>query len=271
MSKKPPSCEEKITTDALKEDKKPNAPEAEKSPERMLLLDHATLVSVLSHETNGKMSSIVGFAEMGLKGKCDNPDHEFCFETILKSVSAISILIQNLLLHAKIGTEGVPINMKLGMLSNEINKVWNELLPLFTTKSVHFMRNFEVGRKHHYKNEPMFNFDPDTLEWVIRNLIHNALKFSPEEGTITATVRFIKQDGEEYAEVSVADEGVGIPEDELELIFEQFKKSSRTTEKSFGVGLNICKKVIEAHNGTIKATNNKEKGSTFTFTIPLLP
>ena len=113
--------------------------------------------------------------------------------------------------------------------------------------------------------------DRKRLNKVIRELMINAIKFSPNNGIIIISLDIIKNKtkrSEIYFKIS--DSGVGIPEAELNNIFEAFTESTRIKTKAggTGLGLSICKKIIEAHQGKIWATNNKDGGSTFHFTIP---
>jgi signal transduction histidine kinase/CheY-like chemotaxis protein len=109
--------------------------------------------------------------------------------------------------------------------------------------------------------------DPDKITQVLRNLLSNAIKVS-DRGTITIE---IKRDGK-FAQVSVTDEGVGIPEPELKLVFNAFAQSTRTKGKFSGVGLGltISQKIIQAHGGEIWCENIKPYGAKFTFTVPVL-
>lgn len=110
--------------------------------------------------------------------------------------------------------------------------------------------------------------DTNRIGQVLRNLLANAVHFTPEKGTITVSVK--QTDGE--IEVSVADTGIGIPPEELPLIFERFhrvdKARSRDTGGS-GLGLTIAKQLIEAHGGNIRAESIQGEGSKFIFTLPV--
>jgi signal transduction histidine kinase len=110
--------------------------------------------------------------------------------------------------------------------------------------------------------------DPAMIDTVVRNLLQNALKFSKPGGTITITAE--KKDG--VAIISVADTGTGIPAENQHKIFNKF--SSYTTygtarEKGSGLGLLLCKELIEKNNGSIWFTSTPGNGSTFYFTVPL--
>ena len=122
--------------------------------------------------------------------------------------------------------------------------------------------------------------DQNTIIQVVSNLISNAIKFSPRGKTISISFDRIelptthKDSGNELIpaiQVTISDEGIGIPGDELENIFDKFIQSSRTHSESGGTGLGlaICKEIIEEYGGTISATNNPNGGATISFSIPL--
>ncbi|MBN8828721.1 MAG: hybrid sensor histidine kinase/response regulator [Sphingobacteriia bacterium] len=109
--------------------------------------------------------------------------------------------------------------------------------------------------------------DQDRLMQVLRNLFANAIRYM-EKGKIVAE---IKQLSDNIIEVSIADEGIGVPENELKKIFEPFYQSTKTANKAGGTGLGlaICKEIVEAHQGKIWAENNKNKGAKFYCTLPI--
>jgi signal transduction histidine kinase len=110
--------------------------------------------------------------------------------------------------------------------------------------------------------------DPDRLKQVVDNLLSNAVKYSDAGKQVALTVRI----ADKNVEVHVKDEGRGIATDDMSKLFKDFgKTSTRPTagEESTGLGLAICKRIVEAHGGNIWATSEAGKGSTFTFTIPL--
>jgi len=110
--------------------------------------------------------------------------------------------------------------------------------------------------------------DPRRLEQVFANLLNNAIKFTSEGGTIEVGV---SQEGASEVKVWVKDNGVGIPADEIGGLFEKYRQttSGKTAEqKGTGLGLVICKMIVEAHGGKIWVESEEGKGSTFTFTLP---
>jgi signal transduction histidine kinase len=109
--------------------------------------------------------------------------------------------------------------------------------------------------------------DPNKIMQVLRNLLSNAVKFSPDGGDI----EFSLQRDAQFVMVGVRDHGVGIPEAELETIFDQFVQSSRTKTGAGGTGLGlaICREIVAAHQGRIWAQNRPEGGASLFFTLPI--
>jgi len=109
------------------------------------------------------------------------------------------------------------------------------------------------------------------LEQVLVNLIHNAIKFTPEEGTITVRAQLDEINQKKAAVLfSVQDTGIGIPTGELLRIFERFYKTDRSRSGGgTGLGLAIARHIVEAHGGKIWAESEEGKGSTFYFNIPI--
>lgn len=117
--------------------------------------------------------------------------------------------------------------------------------------------------------------DQDKIMQVVINLMGNAIKFTPVGKSIAIDVSVTQLDHDRRVTVAVTDEGIGIPDDEVELIFESFKQSSRTDTGAGGTGLGlaICRNIVDAHNGKIWAQNNKNQageptGARVSFTMP---
>jgi two-component system phosphate regulon sensor histidine kinase PhoR len=110
--------------------------------------------------------------------------------------------------------------------------------------------------------------DMESIERVLVNIVHNAIKFTPAGGTITISAG----DNGQSVIVSVADTGVGVPADDLPRIFERFYKADRARSGGgTGLGLAIAKHIVEAHKGRIWAESVEGQGSTFSFVIPAAP
>jgi signal transduction histidine kinase len=101
---------------------------------------------------------------------------------------------------------------------------------------------------------------------VVSNLLSNAIKHTPDGGTITLASRMQNDD---YVAISVADTGYGIPVEYREHLFEKFSQAKGEEQRGTGLGLTFCRMTVEAHGGKIWAESELEKGSTFTFTLPV--
>jgi signal transduction histidine kinase len=100
---------------------------------------------------------------------------------------------------------------------------------------------------------------------VISNLVENAIKFSPRGGSVKVLAEL---DGDELA-VSVSDHGAGIRADQLPRVFDRFWSERRNERRGSGLGLSIAKGIVEAHGGRIWVRSEPDRGSTFTFTVPV--
>jgi two-component system phosphate regulon sensor histidine kinase PhoR len=116
--------------------------------------------------------------------------------------------------------------------------------------------------------------DPNRLQQVILNLVNNAIRYSPNGGTITVrgTLETTAAGAPAFARVEVHDQGVGIPPHELQRIFERFHRVDNELKKKVrgsGLGLSICQAIVDGHGGRIWVESEVGVGSTFKFTLPL--
>jgi signal transduction histidine kinase len=120
-------------------------------------------------------------------------------------------------------------------------------------------------------NPLICNCDATRVERVIRNLLDNAIKYSPAGGAVDVTIGTFEQDGRDWASIAIRDEGVGIPAGDLDLIFERFHRASnvRSLIGGTGLGLSGAKRIIEAHGGRIHVESSPNQGSVFTIQLPL--
>jgi len=122
---------------------------------------------------------------------------------------------------------------------------------------------------HDFSPDPLVAIiDPKRVEQIVRNLLGNAIKYSPEGGTIT--VRGREEQGQLIVEVS--DQGIGIPSGDLERVFERFYRVENEATRNVGgvgLGLAVCRSIVEAHGGRIWVESALGVGSTFHFSVPL--
>jgi two-component system sensor histidine kinase GlrK len=117
---------------------------------------------------------------------------------------------------------------------------------------------------------PLAKLDEERISQLMENLIGNALKFSSEGGKVVLSAS-VKNYGKQFVEVAVSDTGCGIPKENLERIFDKFKRidHGRETDRGTGLGLSIAKHIIADHGGKIWAQSKVGSGSTFYFTLPV--
>jgi signal transduction histidine kinase len=149
----------------------------------------------------------------------------------------------------------VPIQLK-----PPIEHVIQELTPIAEAKQITIFVSVQDPL-------PMIMGDPDRIRMVIRNLLRNAILYSDDEQTV-----IIHAWGDEQeAYCSVADRGIGIAEDEIELVFDRLYRSKDERVQSIpggGLGLTMARRIINRHGGDIWVSSNPGKGSTFTFRLP---
>ena len=218
-------------------------------------------LSYVSHELRSPIHVIMSYTYLGLKRITDTSDkfHKF-FNAIKESSNNMMSILNDLLDLAKLEAGMMDYEFLEQPLSPAILKVGNEFAAIAEENRVKLVYDL-------LETEPEIAFDFDRIRQVIRNLMSNALKFAPNDTEIT-----IKQTlNDKKLKVSVSDKGVGIPNDELESVFERYvqAKHKKTKKKGTGLGLAICKQIIDAHQGSIWAENNSDNGATFNFIIPI--
>jgi signal transduction histidine kinase len=118
---------------------------------------------------------------------------------------------------------------------------------------------------------PPVAIDREQMERALRNLVENALQYTPSDGSVTVRGAII---GRGWVELSVADTGMGIPQTDLPRVFERFYRSDKSRERAHGhsgLGLAIAREIVEGHGGQIRVESEPGRGTTFSFTVPQMP
>lgn len=138
--------------------------------------------------------------------------------------------------------------------------------PLYINPAINIMFKSFVENDYEKELIAKMSFDKERIAQVLSNLLDNAIKFTANGGTITISLRL----GQDVVIIEVSDTGTGIDLSIKDRLFTKFATKSKIQLKGTGLGLYLCKKIIEAHGGKIWAENNKDgMGATFTFTLPL--
>ena len=178
-------------------------------------------------------------------------------EIFILKQNKLSRLINNLLQITYLETEQVKLQKQLLSLKDVINLVVNTSSKKLGKRPVHI----EVP-----DNLPLVPFDNTLIQEVLINLIDNAVKFTPPKTPIEISVIAEK----DKVVVSLRDHGPGIMLDEVNKLFEKFYRGRMLTEeRGLGLGLAICRSIIQAHGGKIWAENAKDGGAIFNFSLPM--
>lgn len=215
----------------------------------------------MSHELRTPMHGILGFADFGVKriDKVEPSRLLDFFEEIRSSGKRLLALLNDLLDLAKLESGRTKYDFGLIHLSEVVNISIKEFYPVVAQKNITLVFSEP-------ELEDKVTIDKDKILQVIRNLLSNAIKFSEENSEIKISI----EDQTELIRLSVKDSGVGIPENELDDVFDKFIQSSKTQKGTSGTGLGlpISRQIIIDHQGTIMAENNPDKGTTLSFTLP---
>jgi PAS domain S-box-containing protein len=214
----------------------------------------------VSHELRTPLQSILGFSELGAMRAQRTPQLQQMFEQIHVSGGRMLALVNNLLDLSKIESAVGPMSLTRADLRELIPPIVDELRPLLDAKDL----DIQVGLS---RDNLIAKIDPDRFQQVIRNVLANAIKFSPMDGHIEIAAQV---HGERDIAITVRDHGAGIPPTELDAIFGAFVQSTRTKDGSGGTGLGlaICRKIIDFHGGRIQAANCPDGGAVFTIVLP---
>ncbi|MGM0508950.1 MAG: ATP-binding protein [Fusobacteriota bacterium] len=222
-------------------------------------------LSMVSHELRTPLTSIKAYTETLLfmaEEKKDKESEEF-LEIIDQESDRLGRLINDVLDLSKIESGKMTFILK----EQDINPIID--ISYRNMKSHAESKNIDLKLIKDKKLPPV-KIDKDRILQVLANLINNALKFTEENGKVT--VKTERKD-EDFILISVSDNGTGIKEEDIENVFEKFKQSENILtrkEGGTGLGLPICKNIIEYHNGEIWAESKLGEGSTFFFTLPVV-
>lgn len=218
-------------------------------------------VANISHELRTPLQAILGFSELGYTRGWDNPKLSGMFTDIHNSGQRMLALVNDLLDVSKIESAVGTFHLERCDLRTLVQAVLRELDPLLGKRRLRLSLTLA--------EEPLScKVDPSRIHQAIRNVVANAIKFSPEGGVLQIEAASTPQD---EILLTVADQGPGIPPGELETIFEAFVQSSKTKDGSGGTGLGlaICRKILEIHGGRIDARNRSSGGAAFRIHLPL--
>jgi len=228
----------------------------------------------MSHEMRTPMHAILGLSDLGASKVATLPADKLAsyFSRINESGQRLMKLLDALLDLSKLEAGRMTFEFSEYDLRSTIGIVIEKLSPILQDRSVTLDICAET------RDTTAF-YDNDKLQQVIQNLLSNAIKFSPTDSNITVCLQDASLPVENHEQgsascpaisVAVMDQGPGIPEDELETVFDKLVQSgkARSGTDGTGLGLSICKGIIQVHGGVIQARNNDAGGAVIAFVLP---
>jgi signal transduction histidine kinase len=216
------------------------------------------LASSVAHEFNNILTTIINYARLALRADDDRAARTQALEKILKGGQRAATIVNSMLGFAR-NTSAQRERTDLVALAEEV---------LLLTEKDLSKHRIQLEKKYH--GRPHAEVVPGQIEQVLLNLVINARQAMPRGGRLRVEVR--ENPRARTAEVRVADTGVGIPAERLRLIFEPFyttKEPDAHGHGGTGLGLSVCRQIIEQHQGRIRVESLHGKGSTFTVKLPL--
>ena len=211
-----------------------------------------------AHELRTPITSINGFAEMLLNddGTLSREEKRSYLEIIASESRRLADLAGNSLLMSRLDTQKIIPDKKPFSLDEQLRRCSILLSGQWTEKDLDMTMDLD---------EAVYVGDYDLMQHLWINLLTNAVKYTPKGGSITVTLK----NEEKFIAVSVADTGKGIPPEDRERIFDKYYQTDKShSKRGLGLGLAICKRIVQLCNGTLEVESEVGVGSTFTVRLP---
>lgn len=221
-------------------------------------------VANVSHELRTPLTAIRGYVEALQDGGKDQPEQLDRFLDIIRAhADRLNLIMTDLLLLSKIESGQIPLKQEPVALAGLIDR------------TVGLLRHLIEQKKHTVvvaipPEMPPILGDEERLGQVFSNLLDNAVKYTPENGTITVSASA----GKTFVEVGITDTGIGIPPQDLPRIFERFYRVDKARSRELGgtgLGLAIVKHLVEGHGGAVSVESSHGKGTAFSVRLPTAP
>ncbi|MEN6451958.1 MAG: ATP-binding protein [Thermoguttaceae bacterium] len=216
------------------------------------------LVGTTTHEFNNVLMTILNYAKMGMRHK-DAPTRDKCFDKILASANRAATITNTVL--------GMARNRTAAQEPTDLAKLVDDTLLLLERE----MNKYRVVVERSYQPIPLANVNGNQIQQVLLNLLINARQAMPNGGRLW--VKLLPDVENNMVDLVVRDSGCGIPADKLPRIFESFYTTKKGPDASgkggTGLGLSMCRDILEAHHGRIRVDSTVGKGTAFTLKLPV--
>lgn len=220
-------------------------------------------LAIVSHELRSPLNAMLGWSKLLRAGKLDESMREKALQVIERNAEAQTQLIEDLLDISRIIRGKVRLNLAPVNLAQVIDSAIDTVRPSADIKQIHLESRVQTDRA-------IVSGDLDRLQQVIWNLLTNAVKFTPEAGTVKVDLT----QTDTHAQIRVIDTGKGISPEFLPYVFDRFRQAENVTTRTtggLGLGLAIVRSLTELHGGTVQVESPGEgQGSTFIVELPLL-
>ncbi|MCR5145111.1 MAG: HAMP domain-containing histidine kinase [Lachnospiraceae bacterium] len=220
-------------------------------------------INDFSHEFKTPIVSINGFAKLLLEEDLSEEDKKEYLTIIADESERLANLAQQTMLMSKLDTQ-IKINeasIKTFSLDEQIRRCIILLQNSWSSKNIDMQIDLDTVR---------YISDPTLIEHIWINLMNNAIKFTPENGTIHVSLREVREGANNYIEFKITDSGCGMTQNEANHIFNKYYQADTShSGKGLGLGLAICRRVITLCSGEISVDSTVDVGTTFTVTLPV--
>ncbi|MDM8529633.1 DUF3365 domain-containing protein [Anaerolineales bacterium HSG25] len=221
--------------------------------------------SIVAHDLRGPFMPLLGTSELlaEMADFLEPTDIKEMGESLHRSVKNVHNLLENLLQWSR---------MQMGRMQYQPKRIaLTELVRINIQLLTETATDKKISLQNNVQPDIFVYADQHMLDMVVRNLVSNALKFTPEKGQVSVSA-MIKDDEQSFVKISVSDTGVGISQEDIDKLFKielHHTTLGTAQEKGTGLGLVMCHEMVDTHGGEIWIESEIDKGTTFNFTVPL--
>ncbi|MFJ8458637.1 sensor histidine kinase [Lysinibacillus xylanilyticus] len=224
------------------------------------------LISSISHEVKTPLTTIKAYLDAISEGICPDMDSLMSYIQIMQTnTEKMSRLIDDLFIHTLKELGHIPVNLTEQYSKDVFTNILHPIRHYVQTTGIHFIETESIPNV-------LIQVDKHRLEQVLSNLITNALKHTTKGDSITVSIHIENQ----LLNINVIDNGNGMLPQDMPFIFERYFRGIQATgetavkNEGAGLGLSICKHIMEAHNGSVSFKSKQNEGTTFTLTLPIM-